>query len=67
MVTSYPLISWIGRPALGSLLSLSAGALVYVGATHLIPHTEHEPRRYSLIALTTGVLAAIGIILGHTA
>lgn len=67
MVASYPLISWIGRPALGSLLSLSAGALVYVGATHLIPHTEHEPRRYSLIALTSGVLVAIGIILGHTA
>lgn len=63
MLVSYPVISEIGRPALGSLLSLSAGALVYVGATHLIPHTEHEPRRYSLIALTTGVLVAVGIIL----
>ena len=35
MLVSYPLITEIERPTLGALLALSAGALVYVGATHL--------------------------------
>ena len=47
----------------GQLLAFSAGTLVYVGATHLLPRAEREPRRYSLIALVVGVLVAIGIIL----
>jgi len=62
MVTSYPFISGISKPVLGVLLSLSAGALIYVGATHLLPRAENEPKRFSLIALATGVLVAVGII-----
>jgi zinc transporter ZupT len=62
MVVSYPFISGISRPLLGTLLALSAGALVYVGATHLLPRAEREAERFSLIALLTGVLVAIGII-----
>lgn len=61
-LVSYPVISQIQRPALGALLSLSAGALVYVGATHLLPRAEREPRRFSLIALATGIMVAVGII-----
>lgn len=60
---SYPLISQIDRPLLGALLSLSAGALVYVGATHLLPQAEREHRKYSLIALGAGIFVALGIIL----
>jgi len=60
---SYPFISQIDRPLLGILLALSAGALIYVGATHLLPMTEREPRRYSLIALGGGIAVAIGIVL----
>jgi zinc transporter ZupT len=60
---SYPFVSRIGSPLLGLLLALSAGALVYVGATHLLPQAEREPRRYSLVALAAGVLVALGIIL----
>jgi zinc and cadmium transporter len=52
----------VGKPHLGVLLSLSDGALVYVGATHLLPHAEREPRRFSLIALATGILVAAGIV-----
>jgi zinc and cadmium transporter len=63
-LASYPLINRIDAPSLGLLLALSAGALVYVGATHLLPRAEREPRRFSLIALAAGVLVAIGIILG---
>jgi zinc transporter ZupT len=61
-VVSYPVVSEIQKPVLGALLSLSAGALVYVGATHLLPRAEHEPRRFSLIALVTGIMVAVGII-----
>lgn len=63
-IVSYPFISRIGPAMLGSLLALSAGALIYVGATHLLPRAEREPRRYSLVALAAGVLVAFGIILG---
>jgi zinc and cadmium transporter len=59
MLVSYPLISAIERPALGALLALSAGALVYVGATHLLPRAEQEHRRFSLVALAGGVLVAV--------
>lgn len=62
-LVSYPFISRIGQPLLGSLLALSAGALIYVGATHLLPRAEREPRRFSLVALAAGVLVALGVVL----
>jgi zinc transporter ZupT len=64
-LVSYPFVSQIGPPLLGLLLALSAGALIYVGATHLLPRAEREPRRFSLVALAAGVLVALGIILGR--
>jgi zinc transporter ZupT len=63
MLVSYPLISAIERPFLGALLALSAGALVYVGATHLLPRAEQEHRRFSLVALAGGVLVAVIIVM----
>lgn len=63
MLISYPLISKIDKPMLGALLSLSAGALVYVGATHLLPRAEQEHKKYSFVALGGGVLVAIMIVL----
>jgi len=62
-LVSYPFIARIGGPLLGALLALSAGALIYVGATHLLPRAEREPRKYSLLALGAGVLVAVGIVL----
>lgn len=62
-LVSYPLISQIDQPLLGALLALSAGALIYVGATHLLPRAETEPRRFSLVALAAGVIVALGIVL----
>jgi zinc transporter ZupT len=61
---SYPVVSRIDQPLLGLLLALSAGALIYVGATHLLPQAEREPRRFSLVALAAGILVAVGIVLG---
>jgi len=62
MLLSYPLISRIDHPLLGALLAFSAGALVYVGATHLLPQAETEHKKYSLLALAAGILVAVVII-----
>ena len=59
---SYPMISQIDQILLGALLSISAGALTYVGATHLLPHAERESAKYSFVALAGGILVAVGII-----
>jgi len=60
-LVSYPLIRNIDQSNLGALLALSAGALVYVGASHLLPAVERENKRYTLVSLAIGVLFA-GII-----
>jgi len=62
-LVSYPFIDDIAKPTLGILLAVSAGALVYVGASHLLPEVEKENKRYSIIALAVGVLVAVGIVL----
>jgi zinc transporter ZupT len=64
-LVSYPMISRIEPSLLGALLSISAGALIYVGATHLLPQAEREPARYSLLALASGILVAAGIIVSN--
>lgn len=64
-IVALPLLHQIDETVLGSLLALSGGALVYVGATHLLPLAEREDRPYSLAAMGSGVLVALGIILTH--
>lgn len=59
---SYPFINNIKRSTLGVLLAISAGALVYVGASHLLPAVEKENKRYSVLALAAGVLVAVIIV-----
>lgn len=63
MLVSYPYISKIDESLLGGLLAFSAGALVYVGATHLLPQAEAEHKKYSLFALGAGILVALAIVL----
>lgn len=61
--------AWIGAQddtTLGNLLALSAGALFYVGASHLLPMADREPRRYSFLLVGAGVATAIGIVLTKT-
>lgn len=62
MVVSFPFVRAVGPDVLGALLALSAGALVYVGATHLLPRAEREAKRFSLLALGGGVLVAVIIV-----
>jgi ZIP family zinc transporter len=59
---AYPFVRRIDQAALGALLALSAGALVYVGATHLLPEVEEQGRRYTMLALAAGVLVGLVII-----
>lgn len=63
MLVSWLLIHMIEPTQLGSLLALSAGALIYVGATHLLPRAEQEGKPFSLVALAGGVLVAVIIVL----
>lgn len=65
MLLSWPLINVVGQETLGALLAISGGALIYVGATHLLPHAEAEGRRYGMLALAAGVAVAIVIVLGE--
>jgi len=60
---SFPLIHNICDETLGILLAISAGALVYVGATHLLPEVEKENKKYSVVSLGIGVLVAILIVI----
>ncbi len=61
-LVSFPFISRLGQSNLGALLGFSAGALVYVGATHLLPEAERNPKKHSLLAFFAGILVAIVII-----
>ena len=63
---SYPFIRNITRSSLGVLLATSAGALIYVGASHLLPAVERENRKYSMLSLAAGVLIAAIIIMSES-
>ena len=60
---SFPLIEKIERSTLGVLLAFSAGALVYVGASHLLPAVERENKRFSMVSMAAGILVAVVIVL----
>ena len=62
-LVSFPIICKINRNILGILLAISAGALIYVGATHLLPAVEKENKKFSLVSLGTGILIAILIVI----
>jgi len=62
-IVSYPFIQKIQASTLGSFLALSAGALVYVGATHLLPAVERENKRFTILSLISGILVALVIVM----
>jgi zinc transporter ZupT len=61
---SYPFIHRIDREILGLMLAFSAGVLLYVGATHLLPAVEHEGRRLTVLSLLAGILVAVVLTKG---
>ncbi len=62
-LVSWPFINSITRPRLGIALAFSAGALIYVGASKLLPEAEKTHKKYGLFALVLGIIVAVGIIL----
>ncbi|HNT25017.1 MAG TPA: ZIP family metal transporter [Anaerolineales bacterium] len=62
-LVSFPFIQKINQTTLGDLLAVSAGALVYVSATHLLPAVEKENRKYTLLSLGAGILIAVLIVI----
>jgi len=62
-LVSYPFISDLEENVLGILLSLSAGALLYVGATHLLPLVQNEQKKHTLISLIIGIIVAVIIVI----
>ena len=62
-IVSFPFISSINSSSLGILLAISAGALVYVGATHLLPAVEKEAKKYTIFSLLAGIAIAVIIVL----
>jgi len=62
-LVSFPFISSIEQSTLGILLAISAGALVYVGATHLLPAVEKENKHDTLLSLVAGILIAVIIVM----
>lgn len=61
-LVSYPFISRVNNITLGALLAISAGTLVYVGASHLLPAIEKEQKKYTLISLSSGIIVAMIIV-----
>jgi zinc transporter ZupT len=61
-LVSSPFIRHLHTPLLGTLLAISGGALLYVGATHLLPQAEREHQRFSLVSLAAGIVVALVII-----
>lgn len=64
-LSSFPLVHRASESALGVMLALSAGALLYVGASHLLPSVQHEKAGYAALTLGAGVLVAVLITLLH--
>lgn len=64
-ILAFPLVNSLQDAQLGMLLALSAGALLYVGASQLLPESEMGDRRYNLLTLGLGILIALIIILNH--
>lgn len=62
-LVSFPFIRNIEQNVLGALLAFSAGALVYVGASHLLPAVERENKRFSMVSMAAGILVAVVIVL----
>lgn len=50
-VLSFPFIRQLQGAPLGALLAFTAGALVYVGATHLLPQVENQTHKSTLFAM----------------
>lgn len=59
LLVAYPFVAAITGGALGALLAMAGGVLVYVGATHLLPEVEESSVPVALLVFAGGVLIAV--------
>ncbi|RLI98699.1 MAG: zinc/iron permease [Candidatus Aenigmatarchaeota archaeon] len=60
---AYPFISGMSSSDLGLMLGFSAGVLIYVSSSHLLPQARKEDKKHSFIAFLAGVALALFIVL----
>lgn len=60
---AYPLVSSLGESELGLMLGFTAGVLLYVSASHLLPEAREEKKEHSTTAFLAGVGLAVFIVL----
>ncbi len=65
MLASYPFVAPLAGAPLGDVLAFVAGVLVYVGASHLVPHVEHNPGPGRSRAFAAGIALALLVVLLH--
>ncbi len=59
---AYPFVRQLTDQHLGSLLGVTAGVLIYVGGTHLLPLVEERERPYRIWLVVAGVAVAVSIV-----
>ncbi len=65
-LVALPFVTRIGPAALAMLMAATAGVLVQIAASHLLPHVEHEPGRGGGPAFLVGLaVALVGSFLLH--
>ncbi|UCG04521.1 MAG: ZIP family metal transporter [Candidatus Heimdallarchaeota archaeon] len=62
-ILAFPFVYNIGDAQLGILLALSAGTLLYIGASRLLPESEMEASKFNLTILGLGIIFIVFILL----
>ena len=64
-IASQPLLGSLGEVGIGTLLAAAAGALLYVGATHLPTHLSREGRPGMVAVYLLGVALSLSLSATH--
>ncbi|MBN2275872.1 MAG: ZIP family metal transporter [Bacteroidales bacterium] len=60
---AYPLINQLSQSTLGLILGFTAGVLIYISSSHLLPEARGEEKKHSSYAFISGVGLAVFIVL----
>lgn len=62
-LAAYPIVSRLGEKEVSYMLGFSAGVLLYISASHLLPEAREKEKEHSLLAFLLGVGLALLIAL----
>lgn len=65
VLVSWPLIVGLQAQMTGLLIAFAAGALIYVGGSHLLPHSDERQRSHAPAFLAGVGLAVLIVLLNH--